>query len=66
MAAALVDLEVRADMLIRAWCEGDCDCYAEQVPRRIIVGCLTFTICECCGGRVTHDRRRLVRAVDSR
>jgi hypothetical protein len=60
-AASLVDLQVCADKIIRRWTEGDCDCYAEQVPRRVVVGCLSFRICECCGGRVTHDRRRLVR-----
>jgi hypothetical protein len=61
-AAALVDLQVRADRLVRRWCEGECGCYAEQFPRRVIVGCLTFTICEACGGRITYDRRRLMRA----
>jgi hypothetical protein len=62
-AAALVELQVRADKLVREWCGGDCGCYSEQVPRRVIVGCLTFRICESCGGRVTYDRRRLVRSV---
>lgn len=49
-AASLVDLQVGADRVIGRWTEGDCGCNAEQVLRRVVVGCLSFRLCECCGG----------------
>lgn len=59
-AASLEELQIRADRLIRQRTHGDYGCYADQAQRRVTGGCLTFVVCGACGGRVTHDRRRLV------
>lgn len=59
-AASLEELRVRADRIVRRAAPSDCGCYGEQAPVRVSVGCVTFRVCASCGGRVTHDRRRLV------
>ena len=33
--------------------------YGEQSPVRVSAGCVTFVICQTCGGRVTHTRKHL-------
>jgi hypothetical protein len=59
-STSLLDLQIRADKIIRQRAHGDCGCYADQAPRRVASGCLSFVVCDSCGGRVRHDRRRLV------
>jgi hypothetical protein len=49
-AAAIVDLQVRADKIIREWTGGECVCYAEQVPCRVIVTCLSFASASAAAG----------------
>jgi hypothetical protein len=48
--ASVVELQVRADRSCTRCTEGDCGCYSEQTPRRVIVGCLSFMACGTCGG----------------
>jgi hypothetical protein len=59
-AVSLEDLRVRADRIVRRLTDGDCGCYSDQAAQRMNVGCLSFLACATCGGRVTHDRRRLI------
>jgi hypothetical protein len=58
-AASLEELRIRADRIVRRAAPNDCGCFGDQTPVRVSVGCVTFVMCRSCGGRITHDRRRL-------